>query len=222
MIYALSWSGGKDAMLALDRAVRQGLDFRYLFNIYEGVSNLVRFHGVRKDLIQAQAKALGRELVQDHTHPEDYPAVLDRILERLRARGVGGIAFGNIHLADIREWYEERTLGRGFVHQEPLWGTGTGAVLDELVARGYRALIVSVNLELGRPEWLGRELDQELVAELKATPEIDLAGERGEYHSFVYDGPLFRQPVEFTPGTVFEREGHRFLDLMRAGGVASR
>jgi uncharacterized protein (TIGR00290 family) len=214
MIYALSWSGGKDAMLALDRGLRQGMDLRYLFNIYEGVSELVRFHGVRKELIQAQAAALGLELVQDHTHPEDYPAVLDRLLENLRTRGVGGIAFGNIHLTDIRGWYEERTTGRGFDHQEPLWGTTTGAVLDEFVARGYRARIVSVNLELGRREWLGRELDQELVDELKATPGIDLAGERGEYHSFVYDGPLFRRPVEFTVGAVTEREGHLIQDLV--------
>jgi uncharacterized protein (TIGR00290 family) len=218
MICALSWSGGKDAMLALDRAVLQGLDLRFLFNIYEGTSGLVRFHGVRKALIQAQASALGLELVQEHTHPEDYPAVLDRVLEGLRSRGVGGIALGNIHLTDIRGWYEERTTGRGFDHQEPLWGTAPAAVLDEFVARGYRARIVSVNLELGRREWLGRELDQELVAELKATPGIDLAGERGEYHSFVYDGPLFRYPVEFSAGAVSEREGHLILDLVPAVG----
>jgi uncharacterized protein (TIGR00290 family) len=201
-------------MLALDRGVRQGMDLRHLFNIYEGVSGLVRFHGVRRELIQAQADALGRDLVQDHTHPDDYPAVLDRVLEELRRRGVGGIAFGNIHLSDIRGWYEERTLGRGFDHQEPLWGTTTAAVLDEFVARGYRARIVSVNLESGRREWLGRELDGELVAELKATPGIDLAGERGEYHSFVYDGPLFQEPVVFREGPVFEREGHLIQDLV--------
>jgi uncharacterized protein (TIGR00290 family) len=214
MIWALSWSGGKDAMLALDRAVRQGLDVRYLFNIYEGVSGLVRFHGVRRELIGAQAEALGLELVQMHTHPDDYAAAFDRVLDDLRARGVGGILFGNIHLADIRAWYEERVAARGLVQGDPLWGVAPAAVLDEFVERGYRARVVSVNLELGRAEWLGREFDRELATELVTAEGIDVAGERGEYHTFAYDGPLFRHPVRISAGEVFEREGHRILELV--------
>lgn len=214
MIYALSWSGGKDSALALDRAVRQGLDVRYLFNIYEGVSGLVRFHGVRRELIGAQAAALSRELIQAHTHPDDYATVFERVLEELQRRGVAGVVFGNIHLADIRAWYEERTRARGLDHREPLWGGAPAALLDELLERGYRTRIASVNLELGRPEWLGRELDRELAEELNAAPGIDPAGERGEYHSFVFDGPLFRRPVDVVLGETFEREGHRVLDLL--------
>ena len=159
MNLALSWSGGKDAALALDRAVRQGLDIRYLFTIHEGTSGRVRFHGVRRELIAAQAAALGRELVEAHTHPGDYAAALDRVLDTLQARGVGGIVFGNIHLEDIRAWYEERITGRGLEHIEPLWGETPTAVLDEFIERGYRARIVGVNPEypaaLGPAELLG-------------------------------------------------------------------
>lgn len=217
MIYALSWSGGKDSTLALDRAVREGLDVRYLFNIYEGNSERVRFHGVRRALIQAQADALGLELIHSHTHPEDFDAAFSSTLNTLRARGVDGILFGNIHLADIRAWYEERTTAKGFRHGEPLWNADPAALVDELIARGYRAKVVSVNLELGDTAWLGRELDAGLAAELKGKQGIDPAGESGEYHTFVFDGPLFRSPVEFRVGEPFEREGHLLLDLLAAG-----
>lgn len=216
MIHALSWSGGKDATLALDRAVRQGLDVRYLFNIYEGISGRVRFHGVRRELIAAQAAALGRELVQAHTHPDDYAAALGRVLDTLKSRGVGGIIFGNIHLEDIRAWYDAPLRARGLAHVEPLWGDRPDALVDELLERGYRARIVGVNLELGRAEWLGRDLDRRLADELRETPGVDVAGERGEYHTFVYDGPLFREPVRFVTGATLEREGHRLVDLVPA------
>ncbi len=214
MIYALSWSGGKDSTLAFDRAVRQGLDVRYLFNIYEGVSGRIRFHGIRRGLIAAQAAALGRELVQAHTHPDDYAAALDRVCDELQGRSVGGIVLGNIHLEDIRAWYDARIRGRGLEHREPLWGEEPGALLDEFIGRGYRARIVSVSLELGRPAWLGRDLDRRLVAEIRATRGVDAAGERGEYHTFVYDGPLFRERVRTVPGPILDVEGHRIIDLV--------
>jgi len=214
MIYGLSWSGGKDSALALDRAVRDGLAVRYLFNIYEGNTGRVRFHGVRHELIRAQAEALGLELVQTHTHPDGFEAAFGRVLEMLAARGVEGVVFGNVHLADVRAWYEQRTRARGFEHVEPLWGMPPAELVAEFVQRGYRAKVVSVNLELGRPEWLGRELDAQLLTELISAPGIDPAGERGEYHTFVYEGPLFRHPVAFADGEVFERERHRLLDLI--------
>ncbi|HET9986011.1 MAG TPA: diphthine--ammonia ligase [Longimicrobiales bacterium] len=217
MLCALGWSGGKDATLALDRAVREGLDVRYLFNIHEGTTGLVRFHGVRRELIARQAEALGLELLEGRTHPADFEAELLRILEILRLRGVEGIVFGNIHLADVRAWYEERTTGRGFRHLEPLWGTAPADAAAELVARGYRARVVSVNLELGRGEWLGRDFDAALLEELRRAEGVDPAGERGEYHTFAYDGPLFRHPVAYAPGSVFEREGHRIQDLLPVG-----
>lgn len=213
MHYALSWSGGKDSTLALDRAVREGLDVCCLLNIYEGNTGRVRFHGVRRELIAAQADALGLELVQAHTHPDDYEAAFTKTLSTLAARGVHGVLFGNIHLADIRAWYEERTTARGFRHREPLWEADPAELLGEFVKRGYRARVVAINLELGREQWLGRELDRAFAAELKQVGGVDPAGEHGEYHTFVYDGPLFRQPVPLVEGDTFEREGHRILDV---------
>jgi diphthine-ammonia ligase len=216
MNYALSFSGGKDSMLALDRAVRQGLDVAYLFNIYEGSSGRVRFHGIRASLIAAQADSLGIPLIQDFTHPDDYETVFLRVLDLLQEKGIGGILFGNIHLADIRAWYEERTLARGFEHVEPLWG-GRGEVLtQEVIGRGYVPRVVSVDLARAPREWLGTALDRELLSEIEARPDIDPAGERGEYHTFVEDGPLFSTPLRVRIGDQVEMEGHGLVEVTLA------
>lgn len=216
MVHALSWSGGKDSTLALDRAIRLGLDVRYLFNIVHGLTGRVRFHGVRAEMIARQVDALGLDLVQPVTTPEGFEAAFRRGLDDLRERGVEGIVFGNIHLADVRAWYEERTTARGLAHVEPLWGEAPTDLVAEVLDRGYRTRIVSVDLARGRRDWLGRVLDAELAAAIAATPGADPAGEQGEYHSFVFDGPLFRQPVRHRVGEVHEEEGHAQLDLLPA------
>jgi len=221
---ALFWSGGKDSLLALDRARRCGLDVRALANIYEGNTGRVRFHGVRKEMIAAQAEALGLELLQDHTHPRNFEQTFQSLLVTLKASGFGGIVFGNIHLADIRAWYEERTRALGFEHVEPLWGCEPASLLREFIARGHLARIVSVNLACGRREWIGRDFSEAFAAELERTPGVDACGERGEYHSFAYGGPLFRKPLALeeqpAPETL-EIENHLVLDIQLAGETAS-
>lgn len=217
MPYALMSSGGKDSTLALDRARRRGLHVTHLVNIYEGTTGRVRFHGVRHELISAQARALGLELIASHTHPDGFESVFLDILDGLRARDVTGVVFGNIHLADVRAWYEERVRGAGLEHVEPLWGAPPIEIAWEFVERGYHALIVSVDLAQPAAGLLGREFDADLVTELGVTERLDPCGERGEYHTFAYDGPAFEAPVAFTLGEQVEIEGHRFLDLVPGG-----
>ena len=213
MIHAVAWSGGKDSMLALDRAVRQGIDVRYLLNIVHGLTGRVRFHGVRAELIARQAEALRLELVQPFTSPEGFEAAFLGGLGDLLSRGVEGIIFGNIHLADVRAWYEERTTAHGLVHVEPIWGEPPGGLVAEVLARGYRTRVVSVDLGRGDRGWLGRELDPGLAGTIAAHPGADPAGEQGEFHTFVFDGPLFRHPVMHEVGAVHEEEGHAQIDL---------
>lgn len=212
--YALCWSGGKDSTLALDRALRQGLRVERLFNLYDAETGRVAFHGVRAELIRLQADHLGLGILQLAALPGEFEATFLDGLDRLSALGTTGIVFGNIHLADVRAWYEERTRGRGFEHVEPLWDGQPAALVSELLARGYRTTIVSVNLERGRREWLGRELTPGLAAEINAVPGVDAAGEHGEFHSFVFDGPLFDRPVNIVPGETIEYKGHALLDLV--------
>jgi uncharacterized protein (TIGR00290 family) len=211
---ALSWSGGKDSTLALDRALRGGLPVHHLFNLYDADSERVAFHGVRAELIRLQAERLGLGILQLPVPRGEFERVFTDGLDRLRALGVTGIAFGNIHLADVRAWYEERTRARGFDHVEPLWGAPPQSLVAEFLARGYQALLVSVDLARGRREWLGRELTPAFAAEIAAVDGVDAAGEHGEYHSYVYDGPLFECPIAIRAGDVFEMKGHALVDLI--------
>ena len=215
--WALATGAGKDATLALHRARAAGLHVPYAFNVFEGNTGLVRFHGVPEALVRAQARALGLELVAGRTHPRDFPQVHAELLEELGRRGVQGLLYGNIHLADIQAWYQERSRAAGLEHREPLWGEDPTALVREFVAAGFRATVTGVNLELGDPGWLGRELDRELVEEVTAAG-ADPCGEYGEYHTFVWDGPGFRAPVPFRAGPALELEGHRFLELAPGGG----
>ncbi len=216
MSYALMTSGGKDSTLALDRARRQGVDVRYLANIYEGSTGRVRFHGVRQELIARQAQAFGLEIVNAHTHPDPFEPVFLGVLNALKRRGVTGIVFGNIHLQDVRAWYEERVHAVGLEHVEPLWGEPAVELAWEVVERGYHAIVVSVDLEQRAASFLGREFDADLVTEMTTIDDLDPCGEHGEYHTFVFDGPEFRHPIEFTQGETVEIEGHRFIDLVPA------
>jgi uncharacterized protein (TIGR00290 family) len=217
MTYALSWSGGKDSTLALDRAVRDGLRVGYLFNIFDGASGRIRFHGVRSELIAAQAEALGLELIQRAAGEDDFEDVFLAIVAELTELGVRGALFGNIHLADVRAWYEERTTDVGLEHLEPLWGDPPEELIREFATRGYRGVVVSVDLSRSEEEWLGREIDEGFISEVVAAPGVDACGEHGEFHSFVYDGPLFRRVLPIRRGALFEAESHRLLDLTLDG-----
>jgi len=214
MSYALMSGTGKDSTLALDRARRQGLDLRWLASIYDGATGRVRFHGVRHELITAQARALGLEPVLYATHPAPFEPVLMRLLQELKRRGCRGLVFGNIALADVREWWEQRVTAAGFEHVELLWGEPSIEVAHEVVERGYHALVVSVNLAMRATPFLGRELDADLLTELGITDDLDPSGEHGEFHTFAYDGPEFHHPIAFRIGETMELEGHRFLDLV--------
>jgi uncharacterized protein (TIGR00290 family) len=216
MALALMSSGGKDGTLALDRARRQGLDVRWFASIFEGNTGRVRFHGVPYQLVEAQARALGLEPRFTRTHPDTFEQAFARLLADLRDGGCTGVLFGNIALADVRAWYETRVTGAGLEHIELVWGEPSMELAYEVVERGYRALVVSVHLAMRAVRFLGRELDADLLTEIGITDNLDPSGERGEYHTFVFDGPEFRAPVGFTVGERMEREGHRFLDLAPA------
>jgi uncharacterized protein (TIGR00290 family) len=173
----------------------------------------VAFHGVRAELIRRQAEHLGLGILQLATPPGEFEFTFIQGLERLRLLGVTGIIFGNIHLSDVRSWFEERTRRIGFEHIEPLWGEDPRALVTEVLERGYRTTLVSVHLERGRREWLGREMTPALAAEIASMPGVDPAGECGEYHSYVFDGPLFAEPVPVRTGEIVEYKGHALIDL---------
>ncbi len=186
---------------------------RWLVNLFEQSSGRVRFHGVRAELVRAQAAGLGLELVQRPVTPEGFEAAFRAALGELRARGCEAVAFGNVHLQEVRAWYEERVRAAGLTHLEPLWGSPPGKLVREFLDLGYGAVVVSVDLRLGKAGWVGAQVDEAFLRSVEEAG-ADPCGEFGEYHTFVFSGPAFLRPVRFRMGQLLEREGHRFVDLL--------
>ena len=211
------WSGGKDSALALLRARARGLSVTRLLNIYDPATDRVRFHATRSALIQAQASAIGVELRQFGVPWERYEPAFREMLAGLKAEGFAGVVFGDIHLADVRAWYEDRVRAAGLEHVEPIWGDAPASLVTEFVAGGSRAVLTCVELPKLGEEWLGRIIDDRFVAEIGATG-IDPAGENGEYHSFTYAGPLFTAPVRWRAGERRREGDFAQLDLELSPG----
>ncbi len=213
MYHALFWSGGKDSYLALTRARRLGKETQTLVNLYDETTGLVRFHAVRHELIAAQAFSLGLRLHLHPVPPDGYEATFRAALDQLGASGHAGVVFGNIHLADVRAWFETRVRHAGLDHLEPLWGDSPAALLDEFVGSGAEAIVTCIDPARLPVTWLGRPVDETLATDLARRPDVDPCGERGEYHTFVYGGPLFTGPVLWRPGPIREREGFATLEV---------
>lgn len=211
--HALMWSGGKDSVLALNRARARGIDVARLVNFYDADTGRVRFHATRVAMLEAQAAEVGVELRAIPTSWSEMEAKLARELETLRADGFEGVVLGDIHLADVRAWYEERVTGAGLSHVEPLWGEPPAGLLSEFVESGGRAVVTCVDLARLQPDWLGRIIDERFVADIRMVA-IDPCGENGEYHSFAFQGPPFRRPVQWQRGEVRSESHFSQLDLL--------
>ncbi|MCS7281938.1 MAG: diphthine--ammonia ligase [Anaerolineae bacterium] len=209
----VSWSGGKDSALAAYRAWQQGHHLAYLLNCAAEDGSRVRAHGFPAEVVALQARAMGIPLVQVYTSWEDYEANFKDALRTLKASGVEGGVFGDMDIEEHREWVERVCAEVGMRPLLPLWKAEPWALLEEFWKAGFRALVVATRLG---PAFLGRFLDRELVAEMEALGAHP-CGERGEYHTLVTDGPLFRRPlqVKCPAGAphIYEHEGHWFLNL---------
>jgi uncharacterized protein (TIGR00290 family) len=213
--YALMWSGGKDSALALARARAAGLQVGLLLSFHDSETGRVRFHATRVGMLRAQAKAIGLELRAVGTSWPEMEARLAAELATLRAEGFGGVILGDIHLADVRSWYEERVTKAGLEHVEPIWQVPSADLLAEFVGSGGRAVVTCVDLARLDRSWLGRVIDQAFLEGVAKT-DIDPCGENGEYHTFAFAGPVFRSPVRWQAGDVLGEAGFAQLDLLPA------
>ncbi len=215
----LSWSGGKDSALAL-QALRADPEVRLealLTTVTSGYDR-VSMHGVRRALLDAQARALGLPLRVVRIPPActnaEYEAAFGAALAAWAAEGGAAVAFGDLFLADVRA-YRERLVAAhapGLAPRFPLWGADTAATARRFVAEGYRAALVCVDPRQVDAALAGRDYDAALLAGLPAG--ADPCGENGEFHTFVYDGPGFRTPVPVARGEVVTRDGFVFCDLV--------
>ena len=206
------WSGGKDSALALDRAGKAGLDVARLVSFYDSATRRVRFHATRVEMLEAQAAAAGIGLRAIPTTWAEMEANLRHELASLREDGFAGVVFGDIHLADVRAWYEDRVTDAGLEHVEPIWGEPPQLLLDEFISSGGRAVITCVDLAKLDEAWLGRVIDQRFASEI-GTTGADPCGEYGEYHSFTFAGPVFNKPLAWKAGQRRRDSGFAQLDL---------
>jgi diphthine-ammonia ligase len=210
------WSGGKDSALALHRARQAGLDVAELLTFYDVDSRRVRFHATREWVMQEQAMATGIDTW--HGLATSWPEMEARLrteLAAMRNRGLRGVVFGDIHLDDVRAWYEQRVRAAGLEHVEPLWGEQPVQLVNEFVEIGGRAVVTCVDLETLGTSWLGRIVDPRFVEEISALG-IDPCGENGEFHTFAFDGPMFLRPLYWKPGEVRRDAGFSQLDVILA------
>jgi uncharacterized protein (TIGR00290 family) len=215
----MSWSSGKDSAFALhvaraDRAV----DVRALLVTVNGESDRVAMHAVRRSLLETQAQRLGLPLqVVEIPSPcpnDVYEARMAAAVSAAREADIEMMIFGDLFLADVRAYRERNLAGTGITRVFPLWGRRTTLVARDMFAAGLRAVLTCVDSDALPAEFVGRSFDETLLAEF---PDgVDPCGERGEFHTFVWDGPGFTSPIDIELGEVVERDGFVFRDVLAA------
>jgi uncharacterized protein (TIGR00290 family) len=212
----MSWSSGKDSTLALHVARQEpALEVVGLVVTVNAVADRVAMHAVRRELLEAQADRLGLPLrVVEIPSPcpnEVYEARMAKAMAEALATGVSHVIFGDLFLEDVRAYREANLAGTGISPVFPLWGRPTAELAQVMLSAGVKAVLTCVDpAQLGR-EFAGRFFDAGLLADLPAG--VDPCGERGEFHTFVFDGPGFRTPIQIEVGEVVERDGFVFCDI---------
>ncbi len=172
-------------------------------------------HAVRSELLRKQADAAGLPLwvvpIPSPCSNEEYERAMNDVMRRADAEGIERIAFGDLFLEDIRAYREEKLASTRIKPVFPLWGSDTRELAREMIDGGLRARLTCVDPRVLDAKFAGREFDATLLDELP--PHVDPCGERGEFHSFAYDGPMFRERIAIESGVVLERDGFVFADL---------
>ena len=215
----LSWSSGKDSAWALHMLNQQhpGSVASLLTTVNEAV-NRVAMHAVRRDVLEAQAAAAGLPLlVVPIPHPcsnEEYETRMRTAVAAAVANGFTHVAFGDLFLEDVRKYREERLAGTGLEPLFPVWGLPTAQLAEDMMAAGLRARLACVDTRVLDASFIGREFDRSLLADLPSG--IDPCGEKGEFHSCVYAGPMFHHPLTLEAGETVTREPFVWRDLQLA------
>lgn len=213
----LAWSTGKDSAWAR-HVIRQKGEVKVtgLLTTVTGPYDRVSMHGVRTELLEAQAKRLNLPLhkieIPSPCSNEAYESAMGVTLARLMGEGVRAVVHGDIFLESVRRYREEKLAQIGMNALFPLWGADTAKLAREMVGAGLRAYVTCLDPRHLPREFAGRVFDESFLADL---PErVDPLGERGEFHTFCFDAPVFSSPIPVTPGETVKREGFVFTDLL--------
>lgn len=216
------WSGGKDSAISLYE-IQKSHKYQVvsLLTTITADYDRVSMHGVPRALIEQQASSLGLPIeevfVPRDSSNEEYDSKMREALIRFKQAGIFSVAFGDIFLAGVRQYREDNLSQVGMKGIFPVWGRNTAELTASFVELGFQAIVTCVNTKVLDGRFLGRVLDKQFLSELP--PGVDPAGENGEFHSFVFDGPIFKERIAFGLGEVVLREGFYFCDLLPKEGV---
>jgi len=212
----VSWSGGKDCAWALERLRGSDVEIAALLVTINERFDRVAMHGVRRELIEQQAHSIGIPLwIAPLPWPcsnERYEEVMGAMCRRAVDAGIDSVVFGDLFLEDVRAYRERMLAGTGLEPMFPLWLAPTAALAREMMAGGLRARIACIDRRVLDRSFAGREYDAGFLADLP--PAADPCGENGEFHSFVYDGPMFRHPIAVEAGELHEDGYFTFADFL--------
>ena len=214
----VSWSGGKDSTMALYELLKDGsYEIVALLTTITEDYGRISMHGVREYLLEKQAQSIGFNLekvyITKNASNEEYERKMREILEKYKKIGVSGVAFGDIFLEDVRE-YRERNLSKvGMEGIFPIWGKNTKELAQKFIELGFKAITTCVDSKSLDKSFVGRIYDKQFLLDLPQG--VDPCGENGEFHTFVYDGPIFRKRVKFKIGEIVFRDNRfYFCDLI--------
>ena len=216
----MSWSSGKDSTMALS-VTRQDEDVEVvgLLVTMNAMANRVAMHAVRRTLVEAQADRLGLPLtvieIPNHCSNEIYELRMTQAIDAALSDDVQHFVFGDLFLEDVRRYRESQLHGTGISPLFPLWGLRTDLLAESVVETGVRAIITCVDPQQMPSSFVGRLFDSVLLADLPA--DVDPCGERGEFHTFAFDGPGFSSAIDVEIGEIVEREGFVFCDVLPIG-----
>ena len=211
------WSSGKDSAYALHLLRnRPDVEVVGLLTTVNRPAERVAVHQVREALLVAQARACGLPLtrvpIPDPCPNKEYKAIIGEALQQVKLEGVTSVVFGDLFLADVRAYRESLLAGSGLEPLFPLWARDTRLLAAEMVAAGLRARVTCLDASSMARSFAGRIFDRELLAELPAG--VDACGENGEFHTFVYAGPMFHRPIAVRTGDIHERDGMVYADII--------
>lgn len=213
----MSWSSGKDSAWALHKLQQDPeIELLGLFCTVNKKFDRVAMHGVRVELLQKQAESIGLPLevieIPQPCSNADYEEIMGKFVASVKDRNIDCFAFGDLFLEDIRNYREEKLKGTGISAVFPIWGMPTDKLSREMVSSGLRTVITCIDPRQIPEAFVGREYDE---AFLDALPEaVDPCGENGEFHSFVFDGPMFKEKIEISLGEIVHRDDFIFADVV--------
>ena len=213
----VSWSGGKDSCMALREILGDpGLRVEALLTTITRDYDRVSMHGVRRALVERQADSLGISLhqipISNSATNVEYETRMAEAFAIYRERGTNRVAFGDLFLEEIRAYRERLLTGQGMHGLYPVWGRNTLVLIREFIRQGFKTAVVCVDPKQLDPSFLGRVIDEDFLSRLPAG--VDPCGENGEFHTFVFDGPIFRYPIKLGLGEKVCRDSFWFCDLL--------